>query len=351
MSHPLADDLNHVLDRTRELWEELRGKHLFITGGTGFFGKWLLESFVWANKRLALQAEVHVLTRDPSRFGHDVPHLVAEPCIRLVPGNVRAFEFPAGEFSHVIHAAAESSTKREDHDDLSMFHTVVLGTSRVLEFAQQCGARKLLFTSSGAVYGRQPSELSHVGEDHAGGPRLTDPHAPYGEAKRAAEQLCCLHAQGGLECKIARCFAFVGPHLPLNAHFAVGNFLGDALAGRPIRIAGDGTPFRSYLYAADLAIWLWTILLRGRNGRPYNVGSDEEISIADLAMRVAGRFSPQPEVSVALKPGSGPPPQYVPDTRRARSELGLQTWIGLDEALDRTIRFHTRSPTGCPEDP
>jgi dTDP-glucose 4,6-dehydratase len=207
----------------------------------------------------------------------------------------------------------------------------------------------MLFTSSGAVYGRQPPEVSHVAEDYAGGPDPLDRRSAYAEGKRAAEFLCGLaatRANSPVSVSIARCFAFVGPHLPLDVHFAIGNFIRDALAGGPIRISGDGTPYRSYLYAADLAEWLVTILLRGEAGRAYNVGSDEAISIQDLANRVAavaaGLWPARPPIRVVTalqaKPASQPS-FYVPKCRRAIDELGLSVTTPLAKAIRDTLAF------------
>lgn len=328
-----------ILSRTEALWAELRGNRIFITGGTGFFGCWLLESFAWANDRLKLDAEAVVLTRHLDAFRAKAPHLANHPAIRFQAGDVRSFEFPNECFSHVIHAATEASAKLNAEQPLLMFDTIVEGTRRVLEMAHHCGAQKFLLTSSGAVYGRQPPELTHVSEDYTGGPELNNPGSAYGEGKRAAEMLCSLYyKQFGLETKIARCFAFVGPYLPLDTHFAIGNFIRDALAGGPIKISGDGTPFRSYLYAADLAVWLWTILFRGQPCRPYNVGSEEALSIAQAADLVVKNINPGLEVKIARTAINGHAAErYVPSTQRATEELGLSLQIPLAEALRRTM--------------
>lgn len=332
-------DLAHVLERGEAPLRALRGARLFVTGGTGFFGVWLLETLAAANARLQLGLRATVLSRDPAAFAARAPRLAADASFDWLRGDARDFGFPGGAFSHVIHGAATASAALNDARPDEMRGTIVEGTRRALAFAAHSGARDLLFVSSGAVYGPQPPALSHVGEDRIAQPGSLDTDNAYAEGKRVAEALCAGAAAQGLRPKIARCFAFVGPHLPLDAHFAAGNFLRDALEGRAIRIQGDGRPYRSYLHSADLVAWLLAILVRGEPLRPYNVGSDQAVSIEDLARRVARLAAPAVEVSIHGKPGSAPPPRYVPSTVRARRELGLEAWLDLDAALQRTFAW------------
>jgi len=342
MKNPLAQDLDQILDCTRALWEEVRGQRIFITGGTGFFGCWLLESLLWANDQLRLGVSAVVLTRDPAAFERKATHLATHPAVRLEQGDVRDFQAPDGDFPYVIHAATEASVRQAREEPLQMLDTIIDGTRRVLDFARSHGTKKLLLTSSGAVYGAQPSGITHLAEDYAGGPDPANPLSVYGEGKRLAELLCALYAsRHGMECKIARCFAFVGPRLPLDIHFAIGNFIRDATRGGPIQVNGDGTPYRSYLYAADLAVWLWTILFQGASCRPYNVGSEHDLSIADLAREVAQALDPAIPVRIACPPDPGQPPaRYVPWTKRARQELGLSEHVPLPEAIRRTAAWY-----------
>jgi dTDP-glucose 4,6-dehydratase len=338
MSRALADDLDHILEHTRSMWEELRGNRIFITGGTGFFGCWLLESFTWANERLSLNANAVVLTRDPARFRRKAPHLAADKAVDLLEGDVRSFSYPEGEFTHIVHAATESAVVPSARE---VVDTIGLGTERCLSLAERSHCRKFLFTSSGAVYGKQPPDLKHIPEEYAGAPDPLEISSAYGEAKRQAELQCCLASQSmSIEAKIARCFAFVGPYMNLDVHFAIGNFIRDQIRGGPIVIKGDGSAVRSYLYASDLMIWLWTILFRGPSIRAYNVGSENEVSIADLARSVASASLPAVEVSIEGNPGGVPAARYVPSTRRARSELGLAQRVSLDQAINKTHKWY-----------
>lgn len=340
-SNPLSKDLDHILTHTDGLCEELRGMRLFITGGTGFFGCWLLESFVWANDRLDLNASALVLTRNYDTFRKKMPHIASDPSIQFQIGDVRTFTFPEGRFSHIIHAATPSNATLNNENPLLMFDTVVEGTRHTLDFAVHCGAKKFLLTSSGSVYGKQPPDMSHIPEDYWGAPDPTDPNSAYGEGKRAAEHLCALYSgKYGIETKIARCFAFVGPYLPLDIHYAIGNFIRDGLSGGPIVVKGDGTPYRSYLHAADLVIWLWTILINGKSCWPYNVGSEDEVTIVDLANIVAQCFKKHIDVKIAKSPDPNKlPARYVPLTKRVREELGVRQKMDLEESIGKTIAF------------
>lgn len=339
----LAADLDHILDHTRDLWDNLRGEQIFVTGGTGFFGCWLLESFLWANERLKLTSRATILTRSPATFIAKTPHLALAETVTLLEGDIRTFAFPTGTFSHILHAATEASAKLNAENPLLMLDTIVEGTRRTLDFASTCGAKSFLLTSSGAIYGKQPADLTHIPEEYTGAPDPLDPKSAYGQGKRLAEHLCVQYTRpGGLQPKIARCFAFVGPYLPLDIHFAIGNFIRDGINGSPIIIQGDGTPQRSYLYAADLAIWLWTILFSGTALRPYNIGSDESLSIAEVAQRVAEQFPAQITVEVR---GQANPQQaverYVPNIQRAQQELGLEVWKKLAPTIQQTIQWYT----------
>lgn len=347
--HPslLREDLDFILGCRPEIWKELSGARIFITGGTGFIGTWLVESLLWARRYAAIDVEVTVLSRDPSTFFCKVPHLNNDPALRFVVGDVRNFKFPNASYTHVVHAATAASAKLNLEKPTEMVDTIVNGSIRVFEFAERCGAKTVLQTSSGGVYGPQPSDMSHISEDFKGSPDPLDPYAAYSESKRLSEMIGSVGSRKfGFEHKVARITALVGPHLPLDIHYALGNFIRDAMLGQTIEIKGDGSPIRSYLYVADLMVWLLVIMLKGQNNRPYNVGSEIGISLSDLARLVVGVRGVKLAVSVAnCPPQDGRPNRYVPSTRRAREELGLCQWTDLESSIRKTFDWHQAMQT------
>ena len=294
-----------------------RLKRVFITGGTGFFGKSLLDHRR-RHPGIAGMEEWTILSRDPGRFLADNPSFVGLPNVVYVRGDVRDFDV-SGEYDLILHAATPAVTTLADEEMTSI---IVDGTRHVIDFARAHGRPRIVFTSSGAVYGPATAPLAETAECH--------PETAYGKAKLAAERLLL---ESGLDVRIARCFAFVGPYLNRRIHYAIGNFIQDCLDGRDIVIRGDGTPQRSYLYADDLVEWLRTITERGIPSRVYNVGSGEAMSIRAVAEGVKAALGGG-DIHVLGTPVPGAVPSvYVPDVARARTELGLVPHVGFAEAV------------------
>ena len=292
---------------------------IFVTGGTGFFGKSILD-YLKRHPDFRAGDEWMILSRDPERFQSRNADLLDQGRkIGFVTGDVRDF-CAEGRYDEIIHAATAAVTTMADDE---MTSTIVEGTRHVLDFAKSCGAKKILLTSSGAVYGPQTAP---VGEDAP-----CNPVTAYGKGKLEAERMC---VESGLDAKIVRCFAFTGPYLNRDIHYAIGNFIRDCLAGEPIVIKGDGTPQRSYLYADDLVEWLFAVLDRGVSGCPYNVGSPEGLSIREVAERVRAALGTKNDIRVlgVSVPGT-PPSVYVPDVSRAVRELGLRDTVDLTTAV------------------
>jgi dTDP-glucose 4,6-dehydratase len=289
-----------------------------------------------ADETLALGLSITAVSRDPQRFLQRFPQFLAEPRIKWIQADLRN-RAPRGHFSHVIHAAADNAIDSGPDALRTLFDTIVNGARNVLD-ASGPHCRSLLLVSSGAVYGPARDGQTRFLESDAGGPDPSFAKYAYAEGKRAAEQLGAIAVGKGVPVRIARCFAFVGPHMPFNRHFAIGNFIADAVAGRRIRIKSDGLPTRSYLYMTDLIAALLTILCRGAVGRAYNVGSDVSGSIEDLAHAV-NRVADGCGVMVEGAP-SDPTDRYVPDTTRLRQELGFAPVVTLDEAIARTVAWY-----------
>lgn len=331
------EDLEHAYQGVGTNWEALRGQRLLLTGCTGFFGTWLLETLIHAFQQLDLGLEAWFLSRDPEVFLDAKPHL-RTPFLHPIQGDIRSFQMPSIAFTHVIHGAASTSAILNTREPEEMLSLQVDGTNYLLGQLRSCPPERLLLISSGAVYGPQPPDVPRLCEDYWGGPDPMEPLSAYAEGKRMAEHLCAIWArQYGTSFVSARAFAFVGPGLPLDAHFAVGNFLADALAGRTIQVHGDGTPLRSYMHTADLAVWLWRLLLEGKAGEAYNLGADETVSIAELAQEVAS-LRGVPMIILERPRKFAPPQRYIPDIRKARS-LGLEVLIPRMEALRRTFEW------------
>lgn len=310
--------------------------HILITGGTGFFG----TAFLRYLKSLGGEApRLTILSRNPERFSWRHSDLVK--LAEWTKGDVLVpNSLPLGrQYSHILHCATDS-TLGPNLSPLDRYIQIVEGTRNILEYAVASGAKRFLLTSSGGVYGPQPQNMEFIPEDYNGMPDPLEANHSYSVAKRCAEHLCELYRDlHGIDTVIARCFAFAGRDLPLDAHFAIGNFVRDALKGPEIYVVGDGTPIRSYMDQRDLAHWLMTLLPCGEAGQAYNVGSDVPITIAELAKKVRDLIAPNKSVRITgTANGNNFRNRYVPSIKKALGDHRLSLTYTLEESI-RSMAF------------
>lgn len=317
---------------------------LLVLGGTGFFGTALLRYAVSNSNYPIIKkyGEIVVVSRNPEKFTERYPELASLPWLRLCKGDITdqsslsALE-DLGQIDHVIHAATDS-TDSTGLSSMQQLDQIVTGTQNVLELSMKVNCKRFLLTSSGGAYGPQPPDMEAIPETYLGCPDPLLSTSTYGLGKRLAEHLCGIYARETLmEVVIARCFAFVGEDLPLDAHFAIGNFIRDALDDSKdcITVNGDGTPIRSYMDQKDLSCWLLTLLQQGANGEAYNVGSNIPINILDLAYLIRDLLSPNKKVLVKGTStfNNEIRNRYIPAIDKSYKNFGLQITIPLEEAI------------------
>jgi len=311
---------------------------LLLTGGTGFIGRALLRH--WETHPADRPKTVVAISRNPKAFAESFPDLARAPWLDLRYGDVvQPDTLPKQGFEHVIHAAADS-TAGPRLSPIERYTQIVDGTRHVLQVAVTSSAKRFLLLSSGAVYGSRNAAHPDPDEEDFGAPDPLKPENAYGMGKRAAEHLAALTQRDhGMEVVIARCFAFVGRDLPLDVHFAIGNFIRDALHREQVTVSGDGTPIRSYMDQRDLSRWLLTLLCQGRAGQAYNVGSEDAITVADLAHLVRDTLAPNKPVHISSQIRSELRSRYVPSTFKARREMGLSLRHSLREAIIKTAEL------------
>ena len=309
---------------------------LMILGGSGFFGKSILDAYrrgildFWGVDR------IFVVARNASRLNISHRDLINNS-IQLIDADISTCqELPNADY--VIHAAASTDGAKYLHRPAQERENVQLAVLNYCRLAKKYHQNsKIVYCSSGAVYGQQSPLVFGIQEDAKMQSTLDMPMSKrdYAAAKRDAEIEIQKLGLSGFSVCIARCFAFVGHYLNRDQHFAIGNFIEDGLKGRPIRIKSDHTVFRSYMYSDDLVIWLMTLAAgASKECQIFNVGSDEEVELHDLASMIAKYFS-VPVILPSIT--SDLIDRYIPSITKARNELGLSLTFNLYEAISATI--------------
>lgn len=319
--------------------DSLNGTSFFLTGGTGFIGSWLLHFLYHINTK-SIDVKVSVLSRSPSTFLKKFPIFIGLPWLKFIEGDVVDFATPKERYDYIIHAATETSALAHSNHK-KMLDTIILGTQKVCEMAKKCEAKRVLMISSGAVYGSQPADLFSQPETSLLACDPLQPHSAYGEGKRLMELMgAILEKEAKIKVISARCFSFCGPGLPLSGHYAFGNFIRDAMSKKTILVNGNGSAVRSYLNGSDMARWLFITLLRGNSGQAYNIGSDEPISVLELAKKAQALIAPNKQIIVLGRENSSNEfsNRYVPNINKVR-ELGCKVWTNLDDGILGTAAY------------
>jgi nucleoside-diphosphate-sugar epimerase len=344
----IPEDISSIISRVGNKFFALSGQKLFITGGTGFIGSYLLKTVASLNdNHLKNPCNVIVLSRNPDAFFRKLPDIAKRSDFKFIKGDIVNFDVSNFGCDYIIHAATVADPLTTKNDPLGSMETITRGTLNVLNLAEKNKVKAFLFLSSGAVYGIQPPELKQIPEDFIQGPELSLPASGYAEGKRYGEMLCSIyHQQHGIPAKVARLFTFTGPYLDLNAQYAVSDFIKKCLGKEPIVVTSDGTPVRSYCYSTDLTVALWEILLSNTRHTCFNVGSDDSVSISSLAGFVSSCFDKVVPVIINESASEGKlPSRYLPDITRLKDNLDFNLQYDSFASVKRTIDWIKESST------
>lgn len=309
--------------------------HILFTGGTGFFGKAFLRYWSSIFYNINPLFELTIISRNALLFKEANPEYAKLTWVNFVNADIlqpSSYKKFTG-FTHIIHAAADS-TSGYNIDPVYRFEQISLGTKNILDFAVNKNIKTILQVSSGAVYGKQPPSMSKISEDYNGSPDSLEVNSIYGLSKRVAENICCLYSDKyGINTVIARCFSFGGIDLPLDKHYALGNFINDIKKHDEILIHGTGEAVRSYLHQNDLAEWLYELLIKGKDRNAYNVGSKQKIKIKDLAEKILAISNSNKKIKVLGTNYRETNNMYIPDIEKIENKIGLKEKYSIEEII------------------
>ena len=330
--------MSTIRDIRTEVERLLLNKSILITGATGFIGRNVLDRLVQTRSYVAGNLDIYVVCRNPSpdnyrEFSRDHIHLVKWDINESLQTSI-------SEIDYVMHLASENNLIDSPNKSSKIVRTSVQGTQNVIEASIALNASRFLLASSGAIYPQAQYQNLPTTESQYDPSANYESENPYTFGKRQAEKIClAAESTNDINVVIARLFTFVGPHLVLDGHYAIGNFLRDCMSGRPVTISGSSDTVRSYQYSEDTATWLLTILLTGVSRTAYNVGSDHAVTIHELALTVAEicgnkhKVVLSPQLSVGSKPSF-----YIPNIGLAKSQLHLTNTVPLESAIARTFK-------------
>ena len=305
-----------------------RPRRVLITGGAGFIGSHLCDSFL--RRGFEVVCVDSLLTGSTDNIAH-----IRDPRFTFINLDVTNYIYIEGPVDYILHFASPASPK--DYLDLPIQTLKVgsLGTHKALGLAKAKGATFLLASTS-EVYGDplvHPQTESYWGNVNPVGPR-----GVYDEAKRFAEALTVAYRDThGVDAKIARIFNTYGPRMRLNDGRAIPAFMTQSLTGKPVTVFGDGSQTRSFCYIDDMVEGLYRLLMSSHPG-PMNLGNPDELSLLEMARQVIRQTGSKSRIVFRPLPTDDPKVRQ-PDTTLARKVLGWRPTVSLELGLSRTVAY------------
>lgn len=339
-------DLEEIVQRAAPAVQRLAGSTILVAGGEGFLPSYLVDALLYANDS-GLGPACRVIcvdnraTADPTRLAHRA----GRADFTLLEHDVTARLELEGPVDYVVHGASIASPSWYRARPLETIDVNVTGTRQLLELARAKDAERVLFLSSSEIYGDPPPERVPTSEDYWGHVSCTGPRACYDESKRLGETLCTTyHRLFGLPVTIVRPFNVYGPRLRLDDGRVVPDFVRDALEKRPITVLSDGRVTRSFCYVSDAVAAMLLLLVHGRAGEAYNVGNDEEVTIARLAATVdevsGNRLGVRYEASADPAYLTDNPSRRSPNLQKLKTDTGWSPIVDLRTGLARTLAYY-----------
>jgi nucleoside-diphosphate-sugar epimerase len=348
----ITDDCKRVYSGVSEKLKKLSGEALLITGGSGFMGSWLCELVYYMNKTHKMDIRLFITARDRERFEFILPHVANSKYVKFIRSDIRSMTELPSEVNYIVHAAANPDNRFHSSRPFETMSTVAEGTGAILRAASRASnLHKIINVSSSSIYSQDLNNDDKFLENSPGMPLNSRLSSSFSDANRYSEALCsAARSELRLPITTIRPFTFSGAYQDIDSPWALNNFINDAINKRPIRIHGDGETIRSYMYGADLAVWVLVIMLHTKNGQIYNVGNDNGISLREVAQKVANCIQPVPSIllntSLTTEINRS---ALVPNVTKAEKEFGLKQFTSIDLAIQRSVHWYTYEMNGAYE--